>query len=153
MDPAPDGRPDGATRSPAVVVPTVLAVLFALANAVVHLREWLQTYLELPDQIPGVWVVKIGFPVQIVLAVVLAGALVFALWRRPRLLWPVAVANVLFELGSIGALLVSRYASLFGWTERTWSGGPTQALVVEIAAALAAVGVIVTSRSALRPPA
>lgn len=140
-------EPRSRSQQPAaLVVATAVAALFTVANAVIHLREWATTYRQLPGQIPGVWVVKVGFPVQAALALLLAAALVVALLRGHPPLSVVAIAGALFAVGSIGALVLTREASLLGWSERSWAGAPTQAVLVEAVALVALMAVVLLRR-------
>ena len=107
----------------------LLGALAVLAGGLLHLKIWNSTYKDIPSgSVPGVWVVKTGFPVQVAVSLVVAGLIVFL--RRP-LAW---LAGILVEIGSVGALVLSRQASIFGWKEPDWSGDAKQVLAVELAA-------------------
>ena len=45
------------------------------AGGFIHLREWLETYRDVPSEAPGAFVVRVGFPVNAGLSFVLALAL------------------------------------------------------------------------------
>ena len=121
-----------------------LAALFVLAGGFVHLREWLEVYRDVPAQVPGAAVVRLGFPVNAALSVLMASALIVCASRRIRFAPQVVVAAVLFQLGSLGALIATRNGSLLGWSETGWTLGASQSRAVEIGAliALAAVAAI-----------
>lgn len=121
----------------------VVAALFVAATGVVHLRQWLETYRDVPSSVEGAFVVTIGFPVHFVVALVAAGALLAAQRWRPEWLPMVAAATIVFELGAIAALLVSRYDSLFGWSEPTWTTGAERALALEIGSVVVLAAVLV----------
>lgn len=120
----------------------VVAAALVLAGGVIHYRLWNERYRHLPGQIPGVWVVKTGFPINAAASAVLALALIavgFGAMSRWRL--PVVLAALGLELGSISFLVMSRVSAIFGWTEKGWDTAAKRALVVELLAAAALVGV------------
>ena len=121
----------------------ILAAVYVLATGGIHLREWAETYRYVPADAPGGWVVRAGFPLQAVVAALLAGTLVAAAlkWTGGIGLGGVAVAGILFEAASLTALLLSRRSGVFGWTEEGWSNGPSQTLAVELGA-LALLGLL-----------
>ena len=107
----------------------LLGALAVLAGGVLHVKIWNSTYKDIPSgAVAGVWVVKVGFLVQAVVSVVVAGVVVFV--RRP-IAW---LLGILVDLGSVIALILSRQASLFGWKEPDWSSDAKQVLAVECAA-------------------
>ena len=59
--------------------------------------------------------------------------------RRPGWLRGLAGGALVFQAGSIAALVISREGSLFGWMEPTYTPGAEQALAVEIGAAVCLV--------------
>ena len=101
-----------------------------------HAREWFETYRDVPASVPGSEVVTIGFPVNVALSVVVAVALVVAALWRSTWLRPVAVAALVFQAGSMVALIVSHEASLLGWREPIYTAGAQQTLAVEAGAIL-----------------
>lgn len=119
----------------------VAGALLVLAGGLLHLRIWGSDYRDIPSDagLPGLWVVKTGFPVNAALSVVLAIAVV-AFARRP-IVWLAAFG---LELGSIVALVLSRESSIFGWSEPLWSSDAKTVLVVEILAAVA-LGVLLVA--------
>ena len=123
---------DRPAPGPALLV--VAAAAYVAAGGYVHLREWLDLYRHLPASLPGSAVVRVGFPVTAAVSAVLAVALLAGARRGGRLLVYVVVGAFLFQAASIAALVVSRTGSLFGWSEATWTGGASQALLTEIAA-------------------
>lgn len=135
---------DAATtpRSSPVLVAGLIAAAAIAAGGIIHLVEWFDSYKDLPDVVPGVEVVQYGFPLNFAGSVVLAIALVVAVVSLPRFVVATVAANVLFQVGSLFALVFSRYGSLFGWEERIWTPGAKQTLVAEVIAlvALAACG-------------
>jgi hypothetical protein len=118
-----------------VTTPLILiAALFVLAGGYVHLREWQDTYRFLPAIVPGRDVVRIGFPVNAALSLVLALALVLTTLRFRPLAPLVLAGAILFEAGSLAAVVISRNASLFGWMESVWTLGANQSVALEIGA-------------------
>jgi len=118
--------------------PLVLAAAaFIAAGGYIHLREWLDTYRDLPSGVPGSAVVRVGFPINVGLSVLLAVALVVTLFAGRRLAPLVIAAAVAFEAGSLAALILSRTGSLAGWMEPVWTRGANQTRAVEIGAIVA----------------
>jgi hypothetical protein len=112
----------------------LIAALFVLAGGIVHLREWQDTYRHLPSIVPGRDVVRLGFPVNAVVSLVLALGLVLTTVRFRRLAALAIVGAVVFEAGSLAAVIISRNASLFGWSEHVWTLGANQSVALEIGA-------------------
>lgn len=110
----------------------VASAVLVVAGGVLHYRIWESDYRQIPNgAVPGWYVVKIGFPVNAVVSLVLAVALV-AFARRP-IVW---LAALLFEVASIITLVLSREASVLRWTEADWSTNAKQVLAAELAAAV-----------------
>jgi hypothetical protein len=138
-----------------VTTPLILiAALFVLAGGYVHLREWQDTYRALPSIVPGRDVVRIGFPINAALSLILAFALVLTTVRLRRFAPLVLTGAILFEAGSLAAVVVSRNASLFGWMESVWTLGANQSVALEIGAIANLVVVLALGtirRRALQP--
>lgn len=131
------------------VTPLVVAAgIFVIAGGYVHAREWWDVYRDLPASVPGAWVVRIGFPVQAVVSVVVGGALLMA---SRHLAWlPAVVAGALaLQVGSVGALVTSSEGTLLGWSEPGYSQSAQQALAVEGGAVVCLLGVLVLRRLVL----
>ncbi|HEV3401508.1 MAG TPA: hypothetical protein VG078_06760 [Acidimicrobiales bacterium] len=112
----------------------VAAAVCTAGGAYVHLREWLALYRHLPATIPGSAVVRVGFPLHAVMAGGLAVLLLFCALRGGRLVRYVVGGTLAFQFGAVAALVVSRTGSLFGWSEATWTGGATEALLTALGA-------------------
>lgn len=125
-----------------------LAALFVLAGGWVHLRDWAELYRKLPNQIPGVWVVKEGFLANVVASLVFAAAIAFVALRQTKRTNLVLAAVAGFQLSSLAVLILSRTGSVAGWNESTWTLGANQARAVEIGAllCLAAAAVVLHGR-------
>jgi hypothetical protein len=121
-----------------------VAAMFVVAGGFVHLREWLEIYRDVPAQVPGSLVVRLGFPLNAAASAVIAAALAVCAARRVRFAPQVVVAAVLFQATSLAALIATRTGSLFGWMETGWTVGASQTRAVEIGAlvALAAVALL-----------
>ena len=133
----------------------VPAALFVLAGGYVHAREWLDTYRHVPSSVDGAFVVKAGFPVDVVASLVLALALVACLARRHRFAPAVVGVAFSFEAASLATLVLSRTGSVLGWAEPDWTNGAKEALAVEVGAlvTLAVVAATLASvRRRRRPP-
>lgn len=120
------------------------AALFVAAGGFVHLREWLDIYRHVPADAAGSAVVRLGFPVNVAISLLVAVALVICGIRRSRFTPHVVVAAAVFQIGSLGALIATRTGSLLGWAEPSWTAGANQSLAVEVGAlvALTAVAII-----------
>jgi hypothetical protein len=109
------------------------AATFVLANGAIHVDLWRNGYRAIE---------YIG-PLFIANAVV-SGLLVVALLVRPAA--PVAIAGVVFSVGSFAALVLSRTTGLLGFTERGWSDMAVQAATAEFGAVVAIATVMVARR-------
>ena len=121
-----------------------VAAMFVVAGGFVHLREWVEIYRDVPAQVPGSLVVRLGFPLNAAASVVIAAALAVCAARRMRFAPQVVAAAVLFQAASLAALIATRSGSLLGWSETGWTLGASQTRAVEIGAlvALAAVALL-----------
>lgn len=136
-----------------VTTPLILiAALFVLAGGYVHLREWLDIYRALPSIVPGRDVVRIGFPINAGLSIALAFALVLTTVRLRRLAPVVLVGAILFEAGSLAAVVISRNTTLFGWMESVWTLGANQSVALEIGAIVNLVLVLALGTIRRRAP-
>jgi len=136
--------------------PLLLAsAMFVAAGGFVHLREWLDSYRDVPAAAPGSAVVRLGFPVNAGLSLLVAAALVLTAFRLRRLAPYVVAGAVAFQAGALATLVVSRTGSLWGWAEPVWTLGADQTRAVEIGAlvmlAFVAVAWRQERRLALRP--
>ena len=115
----------------------IAAAVFVAAGGAIHLREWLDSYRDLPSGVPGSAVVRIGFPVNAATSALVASALIATLFtRRDRAVYVIGAA-IAFQAASLASLIVSRTGSLFGWMEPVWTDGANQIRAVEIAALVA----------------
>ena len=110
------------------------AAAFTAGGGYVHLTEWLDTYRDIPSWAPGSWLVRIGFPVNGVVSLVAAVALVLAATKLPKLATPAIIGTFLFQAGSLFFLIGSRTGTVLGWTEPVWTPGAEQSRALEIAA-------------------
>lgn len=137
-------------RGPAPIA--ALGAAFVLAGGYVHLREWLETYRDVPSGTPGAFVVTLGFPVNAALSAVLAIAIAASIIRFRRALLPVLVLSLGFQLGALALVILTRTGSVFGWAEPTWTAGANDAratAIGAIASIVAAVAVGLRSRQRL----
>ncbi len=119
-------------------VPLVLAAAaFIAAGGYVHLREWLDTYRHVPSDAAGSFVVRIGFPVNAAISLLVAVALVATLFVARRFSHYVVAGAVSFQVASLGILVATRTGSVLGWTEPIWTPGADQTRAVEIGALVA----------------
>jgi hypothetical protein len=126
------------------------SALFVAAGGYVHFREWFDTYRHLPSNLPGVAVVRVGFPLNTVASALLVVALLVCVARRSRFSPWVVAAGIVFEVGSLLTLIATRVGNVFGWSEHIWTMGADQTRAVEIGALAALVGVILVG-SLTRP--
>jgi len=120
----------------------LIAALFVLAGGYVHLREWQDAYRALPSGVPGRDVVRVGFPINAAMSLVVALGLALTTIRFRRLAPFALVGAVLFQAGSLAAVIISRTGSLFGWMEPIWTLGANQSRALEIGA-LVNLGIVV----------
>lgn len=120
---------------------TLSALLISVGGAL-HFRDWARTYRAVPWEVPGAWVVRVGFPVNAASSILVAVGLVAAATRLRRFRGVTVATAIAFQGASLVALIVSRRGSVFGWTEPGWTTNTRQIAAVEIAAlvALAAAG-------------
>lgn len=118
--------------------------MFTLAGGFVHLREWFDIYRQVPASAPGSAIVRIGFPINAGMSLLLAAALVYCAVRPTRMGHLVVVSAALFQAGSLATLIATRVGTVFGWSEPVWTRGANQSRAVEIGAliALAAVAAV-----------
>ena len=133
----------------------VAAAAYTAGGAYVHLREWLALYRDLPASIPGAAGVRVGFPLHAGMAGGLAVLLLCCALRGGRLVRYAVGGTLAFQFGAVAALVVSRTGSLFGWSEATWTGGATEALLAALGAiaslgAALVVGVVERRRLSVR---
>ena len=126
--------------------PLILAAaVFVTAGGFVHLREWLDNYRDVPAAVAGSEVVRIGFLVNAGISFLLAAALLGTVFILRRTSPYLVAAALLFEAGSLAALIVSRVGSLLGWMEPVWTRGADQTRAVEIGALLVLAGIVAIS--------
>jgi hypothetical protein len=122
----------------ATTVPLLVAAAFVGAGGFIHLREWLNTYRDVPASVPGADVVRVGFPLNAALSAVIAVALVVAAFSASRRFIVIVTASaLLFQAGSLATLILSRTGSVLGWSEHDWSPAADQTRAVEIVALIA----------------
>lgn len=125
-----------------------LAAMFVGAGGIIHLRQWLEIYRQVPSNAPGAAVVRVGFPLNaaVSLAFVVALVLVLTVRRSSRFAQPVILAAVVFQVASLATLVATRIGDVFGWSEPSWTPGAEQTRAVEIAAIVALLGLAALRR-------
>ncbi|MGI8661889.1 MAG: hypothetical protein ACR2LQ_01590 [Acidimicrobiales bacterium] len=123
----------------------IAGAAFVAAGAYIHMNEWLDTYRHTPSDVPGSWVVRIGFLVDVAISVVAVAALLFTALRRARWATLVAVAVLGFQAGALATLILSRTGSVFQWMEPVWTDAAEQSRAVEIGALVSIAGALVLS--------
>lgn len=117
--------------------PVVVASALIAAGGLVHLVEWLRTYRHVPTSVAGSAVVRIGFPANAVLSMVVAGILVVTATRGSRGVAAAIVGGLVFQAASLAILTLSRTGSVLGWMEHLWTPGANQARAAELGALVA----------------
>lgn len=127
---------------------------YVVAGGYIHLSEWLDEFRFVPTAAPGAALVRLGFPVNGALSVVLAVVLLAAAVRLPRLVVPAVVVTMAFQAASLAFVIASRIGTVLGWSEPVWTTAAEQTRAVEIAAliTLAAAGALHRSARSSRPP-
>lgn len=149
-----DRQVRGAARDRAAAAVLLSAAVLILAGGYVHLREWLETYRDVPASVPGAAVVRVGFPVNAVVSLAIAVSLVATMLRLARYTTTIVLAAITFQAASLATLILSRTGSVFGWREPVWTHGANQARAVEIGALIAlaaALAIIRVQRRAATP--
>jgi len=113
------------------------AATFVLAGGYIHFDLWRGGYRAI-EYIGPLFVANAVVSVLLVLALLL----------RPDV--RVAVAGVVFSLGSLAALVLSRTTGLLGFTERGWSDMAVQATTAEIGA-IVAIALLMVARGRPTP--
>ena len=141
---------DGPTPAPnrASIVLLVVAAAAVALGGLVHLREWLEVYRDIPAEVPGSALVRIGFPLDAITSGLAAVVLIVAALERWVTLWLVAIGVAAFQMSALLVLVLTRSGTVLGWSEPVWTPAATQSLVLEIAAlaALAAAPVVALVR-------
>ena len=145
---------DSPRRSLAPAAPLLIgAAAFTLAGGYVHLREWLDTYRDIPASVQGSALVRVGFPINAGASLLLAIALVLVAVRPVRRSALVVAAAVAFQAGSLATLIGTRVGTVVGWSEPIWTRGAEQTRAVEIGAlVLLALAVLVRVRGRRSSP-
>ncbi|MEO6121104.1 MAG: hypothetical protein ABIP72_02950 [Acidimicrobiales bacterium] len=126
------------------------AAMFVAAGGFVHAREWLDTYRDTPADVPGAAFVRVGFPINAGLSVLLAAALVVTAFRFRRWAPAVVVGAIVFQAGALAGLILSRTASVFGWAEPIWTLGADQTRAVEIGALVTLAALVMVAATERR---
>lgn len=110
----------------------IAAAAFVVIGGLVHLQLWRTGYREIP---------YIGnlFIANVVVSAVLA-LVVLVLSNRV-----VTFGGILFALGSLGALVMSRTVGILGFTEREWTDQALRATTAELGAIVAFAALLVAS--------
>lgn len=115
----------------------LLSAALTAAGGAVHLRDWLRTYRAVPWEVPGAWVVRVGFPLNAAASLLFALLLVVVAVRLPRIRLLAVAAAIAFQAASLAALVLSRHGGVFGWTEPGWTMEARQIRAIELAAIVA----------------
>jgi hypothetical protein len=127
-----------ATPGPAASVLAWVGALLLVLSAIIHLHLWSQSYQHIPTIGPL-------FLVQGIAGILLA--VLVSVTRRPV----VMIGAALFAVGTIGGLLLSVYAGLFGFRDSLSAPYATMSLILEaVACAVLAGGSVLAARSSPR---
>ena len=139
---------------PPIGIVLLVASVAVLAGGGVHLHDWLLTYRHLPASFPGSAVVRIGFPLNVIASLAVAGALAVCVFRPFRFTPFVIAGAFVFQLTSLASLVLSRTDSVFGWSEPAWTSSANRTRIVEVVAllALAAAGSALVAERSLTGP-
>lgn len=114
------------------------AVTFVIMGGLVHLQLWRSGYRGIPN-------VGDAFLVN----VALAGVIALAVLVRNN--WRVNLAGVVFSVGSLAALVMSRTVGFLGFTERAWTDRAVQATTAEVGAIVAFAAIMMATRRRATP--
>lgn len=121
-------------RNDPVLLLVAIAAALVAAGGWVHLREWLDIYRDVPSSTPGAFVVTVGFPAQVAVSLGAVLALLLAAVRWRRLLPVILAATLLFQIGALVSLVLTRTGSFLGWSEPIWTTGADQTRALELGA-------------------
>lgn len=113
------------------------AATFILAGGYIHLDLWRGGYRAI-EYIGPLFVANAVASVLLVVALLLRADM------------RVALAGVVFSVGSLVALVLSRTTGLLGFTERGWSDMAVQATTAELGA-IVAIALVMVARSRSMP--
>lgn len=97
------------------------AVTFVVIGGLVHLQLWRTGYRDIP-KVGDAFLGNVGLSAVVAVAVLV--------WNN----WRVHVAGIVFSLGSLVALVMSRTVGVLGFTEQEWTDRAIQATTAEIGA-------------------
>lgn len=97
------------------------AAALVAAGGAIHLQQWLVRMRDVPTIGP-----------MFLLNVAASALVAVLLLVRPS--YPSIGAGLAVSVGTLAALVVARYETLFGYREPTWRSPATAAVVVELAA-------------------
>ena len=115
----------------------VAAATFVLIGGAIHLDMWRSGYRGI-RYIGPLFVANVA----------VSALLVLALLIRPDV--RVAIAGMVFSVGSLIALILSRTTGLLGFTEKAWTDMAVQATTAEIGAVVA-IGFVLAARNRTLP--
>ena len=118
------------------MIARIAAATFLLVGGGIHLDLWQGGYRGI-EYIGPMFLAN----------VVLSGLLVVAVLFRPGP--QVALAGIVFSVGSLVALVLSRTTGLLGFTERIWTDMAVQTLTAELGAVVALALITVADRHAV----
>ena len=113
------------------------AATFVLAGGYIHFDLWRDGYRAI-EYIGPLFVANAAVSALLVVALLLRADM------------RVAVAGVVFSLGSLVALVLSRTTGLLGFTERGWSDMAVQATTAELGA-IVAIALVMVARGRPAP--
>jgi len=102
----------------------VAAALFVIVGGVIHFQLWRTGYRGIA-YIGPLFIANVAVSVVLMLAILLGGDV------------RVAAATMLFSIGSLAGLILSRTTGLLGFTERAWTDMAVQATTAELGAVVA----------------
>lgn len=114
----------------------ITAATFLLVGAGIHLDLWRGGYRGI-RYIGPLFVANVAVSAVVILALLLSADV------------RVAAVGVLFSLGSITALVLSRTTGVLGFTERAWTHMAVQATTAELGAVVAIAFALVAGRQRL----
>lgn len=114
------------------------AATFLVVGGLVHLELWRTGYRGIPN-------VGVAFLASVGLSFVVAVAVLV------RNDWRLNLAGIIFALGSLGAIVMSRTVGVLGFEERIWTDEAMQATTAQIGTIVAlAVAVLLPRRRLAR---
>ena len=114
------------------------AVTFLVVGGLVHLQLWRTGYRGIP-KVGVAFLVSVGLSFVVALAVLVRND------------WRLNLAGIVFSIGSLGAIVMSRTVGVLGFEERTWTDEAIEATTAQLGTIVALAALLLLTRRRLTP--